>query len=367
MKKMKASTVRALVMLAVVVVVAIGYFTSFGIGNVSAFGIDAFSLLCPLGYLESLLASKVFVPRALISFVAVVVLVVILGRVFCAWVCPMPHLQKIFPGIKRKKKGASGADASGADAPGSVAKVVTSEGQTAGTCEDGASAQAATMSVADTAMKSADTAAEPAVGAAVGHDEPIAKVTADAASEPAGNLAEQKPNKFRFDSRFGVLLGALGSAAIFGFPVFCLICPVGLSFATVYLIMRLFAFGEATWTVIFVPTVLLIEVVFFRKWCGKICPLGAIMSLISGANKTLRPTIDDGKCLNSSKGINCLMCAKSCPEGINIRKPEKSATSLNNCTKCRECSDACPAAAISFPLFKKKADEMAASQEERPE
>lgn len=291
MKKVKASTVRALVMLAVVVVVAIGYFTSFGIGNVSAFGIDAFSLLCPLGYLESLLASKVFVPRALISFIIVVVLVVALGRVFCAWVCPMPHLQKIFPGIKRKKK----------------------------------------------------------------------------EKKPDDSLAEQKPNKFRFDSRFGVLLGALASAAIFGFPVFCLICPVGLSFATVYLIMRLFAFGEVTWTVIFVPVVLLIEVVFFRKWCGKICPLGALMSLISGANKTLRPTIDDSKCLNSSKGINCLMCAKSCPEGINIRKPEKSATSLNNCTKCRECSEKCPAAAISFPLFKKKVDEVAQAHEERSE
>ena len=102
------------------------------------------------------------------------------------------------------------------------------------------------------------------------------------------------------------------------------------------------------------PAVLLIEVIFFRKWCTKFCPLGAIMSLISGANKTLRPTIDDGKCLQTTKGISCLMCAKSCPEHINIRKPEESPVSLNNCTKCHECSSHCPAKAISFPLLPKK-------------
>lgn len=285
MKKTKASTLRALVAAVAALVIAIGYFSAVGIGNLSSFGIDVFSFLCPLGYLESLLASKVFVPRALISFIAVVVLVIILGRVFCAWVCPMPFLQKIFPGLKKKETVHQGNE-----------------------------------------------------------------------------TPTKRSNKFAFDPRFGVLLGALGSAAIFGFPVFCLICPVGLTFATIYVVMRLFVFGEATWTVILLPAILLVEVVFFRKWCSKICPLGALMSLIAGANKTLRPSIDNDKCLNTSQGIACFACAKNCPEHINIRKPEQSETSLNNCTKCRECSDHCPAAAISFPLFTKKVKQLEEKQ-----
>lgn len=327
-KKMKASTARLLVMLAVLAIIAVGYFTRAGIGSLSGFGWDVFSILCPLGYLESILASKVFVPRALISFLAVVVLVILLGRVFCAWICPMPFLQKAFPGLKMRAGKKALKDEKAAEGAGEIAAAVE---ETAG----------------ETAVAAVEAAVE---------DASVAAEAADADAAPA------KPNKFKFDSRFGVLLGALASAAIFGFPVFCLICPVGLTFATVYLVMRLFAFGEVAWTVIVVPAVLLIEVIFFRKWCGKICPLGAVMSLISGANKTLRPTIDDGKCLQTTKGINCLMCAKSCPQHINIRKPETSEVSLNNCTKCHECSEHCPAKAISFPFLPQK--EGAAAAEE---
>ena len=135
--------------------------------------------------------------------------------------------------------------------------------------------------------------------------------------------------------------------------MFCLICPVGLTFATVLLIMRLFAFGDVTWAVVVVPLVLLIEVVFLRKWCGKFCPLGALISLVSGANRTLRPHVDDAACLFTSKGVRCFACSKACPEHLDVRRPQLSEEALGNCTKCRECADACPAKAISFPVLPK--------------
>lgn len=288
MKKMKARTLRTIVTFAVLVLVAIGYFAAWGIGNLSGFGWDAFSVLCPLGYLESLVAGKTFVPRAFISFVVILVLIVVFGRVFCAWICPMPTLQRLIPGVRGRKRKADAQVAQGVSA-----------------CE----------------------------------------ATAD---KPAG-----KVRRVRFDSRFGVLLGALASAAIFGFPVFCLICPVGLTFATVLLVMRLFAFGDVTWAVVVVPLVLLIEVVFLRKWCGKFCPLGALISLVFGANRTLRPHVDDAACLFTSKGMRCFACSKACPEHLDVRRPQLSEEALGNCTKCRECADACPAKAISFPVLPK--------------
>lgn len=254
----------------------------------SGFGWDAFSVLCPLGYLESLVAGKTFVPRAFISFVVILVLIMVLGRVFCAWICPMPTLQRLIPGVRRRKR-----------------KDAAQVSQEVSVCEP----------------------------------------TAD---KPAG-----KVRRVRFDSRFGVLLGALASAAIFGFPVFCLICPVGLTFATVLLVMRLFAFGDVTWAVVVVPLVLLIEVVFLHKWCGKFCPLGALISLVSGANRTLRPHVDDASCLFTSKGVRCFACSKACPEHLDVRRPQLSEEALGNCTKCRECADACPAKAISFPVLPK--------------
>ena len=46
MKKLKARTLRTIVTCAVLILAAIGYFTAFGFGNLSAFGWDAFSVLC---------------------------------------------------------------------------------------------------------------------------------------------------------------------------------------------------------------------------------------------------------------------------------------------------------------------------------
>ena len=272
MKKLKARTLRTIVTFAVLILAAIGYFTAFGLGNLSAFGWDAFSVLCPLGYLESLVAAKTFVPRAFLSFVLVIVLIVLLGRVFCAWICPMPTLQRLIPGVKlgRGRKAAK-------------------------------------------AVAASDELAKP-----IGTD--AASVVEEVSDKPAG------AHRVRFDSRFGVLIGALASAAIFGFPVFCLICPVGLTFATVLLV---------------------------RKWCGKFCPLGALISLVSGVNRTLRPHVNNATCLFSSKGTKCFACSKACPEHIDVRRPELSEAAAANCTKCRECADACPAHAITFPVLAK--------------
>ena len=156
------------------------------------------------------------------------------------------------------------------------------------------------------------------------------------------------------DARHFVLGGALVSTFIFGFPVFCLVCPIGLTFATILLLVNLFGQGDVTWSLIVVPALLIAEVVLFKKWCHKLCPLSAFMSLIAKLNRTFKPTIDDAKCLETSKGTPCSRCAMVCEADINLRHPEYGERTLADCTRCHSCVDACPASAITMPVVAKR-------------
>ena len=155
------------------------------------------------------------------------------------------------------------------------------------------------------------------------------------------------------DSRNWVLGATVLTTAAFGFPVFCLVCPVGLSFAMVFLLIALFGGGDVTWSVLIIPALIAAEVIFFRKWCSHLCPLSSFMSLIGRANRTFQPAIDDAKCLETAHGATCGRCAEVCEVAINPRHPDLGTT-FNECTRCRACADVCPGHAISFPLIARK-------------
>ena len=151
------------------------------------------------------------------------------------------------------------------------------------------------------------------------------------------------------DTRHAVLGGALLSTAVFGFPVFCLVCPIGLTFATVILLWRFVQFNEPTIGLLVFPLILVVEFVVLRKWCHKICPLGALLSLLSGLNRTFRPTVDESLCMRS-EGVDCEACASACPEHIDPYA-DLGERSIVDCTKCKNCANACPANAIKFPFL----------------
>lgn len=295
MRKFKSSQVRFLIMLAVLAVVAVGYFTAGGIGNFCGVGFESITLLCPLGALLAMLAERTAIPLAVVSVVAVLVVCIVLGKVFCAWACPVHFLSRL--------KGGKG-----------------------------------TGSLSRSRPAPSDTA-EAKAGAS----------PCSTCSSPCG-----KNKGIKIDSRHGILAAALGSTLIFGFPVFCLICPVGLTFATVLLVMRLFAFGDATWTVIAFPAIIALEILLLPKWCQRFCPLGALLSLFSGLNRTFRPQVNAATCLRESSGKACNLCEQACPEGINLHDVAAGETTLNDCSKCRACADVCPEGAITFPLLPKK-------------
>lgn len=306
MKKLKASTLRALALWAVLLIVVAGVIFKAGTGSLSMFGFKTISAICPLGSLETLVASKTFIPQVVISLAVILLAAVILGRIFCAWICPVSVMRKWFLGRERSAEdGVTGAGSTGAVvSPGGVGAVGT---------------------VAET-------------------EDDIRRFN----PYPDGRVSNVK-----VDSRHWILGGALVSTAVFGFPVFCLICPVGLTFATIAAFWRLFDLNEPSWSLLIFPAIIILELVVFRKWCRKICPLGALMSLMSSLNIFSRPKVDESKCLRTSQGIDCTACRRACFEGIDLHHAAASEP-IGECTKCRECSDVCPVHAISFPFLPKK-------------
>lgn len=290
---MKKNTVRLrfLVMIAVLAVVAVGYFTAAGIGSVCGIGIGDITLLCPLGALLAMIAERTAIPFALLSLGVALVICIVLGKVFCSWVCPVHFLEKLRP--KGKK----------------AALTTGEKALLKGSCSGCATCAA-----------------------------------------PCG-----KSEGIVLDSRHAVLVAAIISTLVFGFPVFCVVCPVGLTFTTVFLIMRLFAFGETTWTIILFIGIILVETLVLPRWCRTFCPLGALHSLMSGPNRTFRPRVDEDRCLQRT-GAECNRCVRACPEGINLHDIAQGATTLADCSKCKACSDVCPVGAITFPFLPSSAN-----------
>ena len=76
-----------------------------------------------------------------------------------------------------------------------------------------------------------------------------------------------------------------------------------------------------------------------RFWCRYLCPLGALLSLISPLGVFKRRV--------SEECNQCLVCHKTCPMGAVDESPIK--THSPECIQCKNCSAICPKEAISFP------------------
>lgn len=281
MKPIKFSSWRTLSISFFILLALVGLAFHTGTGTLSAFGYSTISAICPLGSIEALIASKTFIPAVFISLAVFLVISILFGRIFCAWMCPVPLFRKWFPKTEKSQN------------------IPT-------------------------------------------------KVTEDVSANE-GLIASAK----KIDTSYFVLGGALGSTFLFGFPVFCLICPVGLTFAVIVGVWRLIQFNEPTWSLMVFPAILVLELVFFRFTCRKFCPLGALISLMSRANIFFKPAIDTKSCLKASKGADCSICKDACHEEIDLHEP-LTQNALSRCTKCKDCSDACPMQAISFSFFKSK-------------
>lgn len=267
-----------------------------GTGTLSSFGWESIASICPLGALESMVAAKLLIPQVLAFLLIVIVATIVLGKFFCSWVCPVPSIRSCIDAVVRR-----------------VPRIVSTKTKR----EDGS--ETVKLHVVRPTPRHIRSC-----GACV-----------NCSKEPRAAL----------DSRHIVLGGTLLSAAVFGFPVFCLVCPIGLTFASVIALVQLFGIQTLSWGVVMFPLLLILEMTVLRRWCSRFCPLGALMSLLSLPNRLLRPKVDEGKCLRN-KGIDCTVCVDLCPEGLDPHGKE----GLHDCSKCRDCAVNCPAGAIGFPV-----------------
>lgn len=308
--KMRTQKLRTAIAPAVFAVMAAGLILGVSTGTMSGFGWESISALCPLGAVATMLATKTMVPRAIISLVIMAALILLVGRAFCAWLCPsmlITRLQEFLRTPQKRRKLA-------AETHDKMVDIARFEIAQAG--EGATSAPAA--------------GAKAAAPLSEGEKAALSGCSSKSCGSGCASCASAKMPHKKLDSRHYVLGGALLSTAIFGFPVFCLVCPVGLSFATVLVVWRLFAAGDMIIAVILVP---------------------ALLNLVSRFSKTLVPVIDDSKCLETSQGVPCSRCAQVCESDINIRHIAYGERTLADCSRCRNCADVCPTKAITFPVF----------------
>jgi ferredoxin-type protein NapH len=315
---------RRLSMTGVFILVLLSLAFDTGFGTPSAIGVGEFFLLCPLGGVEAMLASKTFLPMAVLSLALVLMLAALFGRAWCAWGCPASGIRSLF-GRKLHT--------------GTRYQRAVSDGK---------------KGEPPPALQSED------------REAPINCKTREN-REKRIRIRERDLNVFGFnrcfpreksvpkrfymlfreDKRLLVLVGVLTVSFAVGLPVFCLVCPIGLSFGTVIALWHLFVYKQVTASVLIFPLCLVVELVIYRKWCTNLCPIAALLALFGRLAKGLRPTIDTDTCLLYTGDGDCHACTKSCAEGINLHAA--SATDdLRDCTRCGECLVACPTKALQM-------------------
>lgn len=319
---------RALTALVFFLLFLLGLAVHTGWGTASSFGIAEIAAICPLGNLEAMLASKTFLPRALVGFAVFLVVAALLGRFFCGWLCPVPWVEKALSKLR---------------APGRRFGL--------GLKESPAASETPRTSACTTTNASSNTASESGKNAPRSCPSGASCASSSCKDCALASRVKEKADQATEKTPYWILGGALASSAIFGFPVFCLICPVGLTFALTVALWRLFEFNETNWAILWFAGFLVLELLVLRRWCSRFCPLGALWTLASRLNRFFRPKAREDLCTRMTHGVPCTICRDVCPEGIDPASVANDPMLLARCTKCGACAAACPTGAVHFPFL----------------
>lgn len=112
-KKTRYTTIRLIVLLGAFLIVLVNPFINYFLHNnflqgwYQSIGIGALWFVSPLEGLESLLITKAVYMPSLIGMIIPLTLALLMGRVFCSWICPVTFILELFDRIRKfisKKK-----------------------------------------------------------------------------------------------------------------------------------------------------------------------------------------------------------------------------------------------------------------------
>ncbi len=250
-------------------------------------------LICPVGGLQVLATGFIDMEYLFFTLVALLLFllpVLVLGNVFCSWVCP---LGSIIDGFDK----AVATFMRGLDAKRQKRMQQSKEKETS---KNGS---------------------------------PLSTVACS--SCPFGRLLS---NKFGGVAASGILVSAVVGSAVFRFPVFCAVCPIGVATRGMF---HLKAWTSLTGQMMpillelyLLPVVaVLLSLREKRFFCRKICPVGAVLNVAGSISPFLKPKIQAEECImkgcpktcedyhlgycGTCRQLDAKACERVCPQGIN--------------------------------------------------
>ncbi len=224
--------------------------------------------ICPLGFLETTIATRTVSWPLAIGFIFILGLIFLLGRFYCSWLCPASYFgNRLSVGSRRVF-------------PQRLVRSVDEKWQR---LSSGISSRVV-----------------------LGRGDALALF-------------------------IGIGLGV----AVFGYPAFCLVCPLGvLSRGLIDLLVHF----QLRWESLFLLFPLVVGLFFSYGWrCA--CPVGIVHGVAAIRNRTWVSVKDKDLC------EQCDLCSKACRSGLYPHKDEPLQPF--DCTKCFDCVEACPRGARS--------------------
>jgi polyferredoxin len=271
--------------------------------DIIAYPVKVFLELDPLILITTFLASHTAAKMLLLGFITIA-LTLILGRVFCGWFCPLGIMNDFVGSFKKRKV----PKETRLDRAGIKVKYYV---------------LIAILLAAVFQMH------------LVGILDPISLTirSFSVAVSPALNYAFHSMFDFLYRTDFAGISGVSE-------PVFEFLKMHILSFQTP-------AFEQGSLIGIIFLLILGLNFVRKRFWCRFICPLGALLALLSKFS-LLNHRLDSEKC------DDCMLCMATCAGGA---RPEPGSDWRGSeCVLCMNCEDTCAEHAIAFKFGKPRTD-----------